>query len=315
MRLRTTTNESQLVEYPPDSGNFYNNLTANYGDAILTPIGDCVNYTTVTDLLGLDGSYGFSLELLPSVNVNISKVSGYGHLALNVDVSGSGVPLGDASLNYYLLSVRAGVATSTIIPYFGETQTNSSGSVLLEFEDVDDEVDAYQFMVYARLNGLTGTGYYSQDDLDGYPQFVVPLIQDYDEGIIMIAHSWGVNQYTQTPVPDVNYNATFFVLTSDFQLQQVAIENSTGQLNYGSKDYETTQIPASEVGILFITYRWANRLGSVALPWGINSLGVSLDFGTEMGSGNSDFIATEIRQVTVDGITYQMKVSTWKLGN
>jgi hypothetical protein len=116
-------------------------------------------------------------------------------------------------------------------------------------------------------------------------------------------------------VPDVNYNATFFVLTSDFQLQQVAIENSTGQLNYGSKDYETTQIPASEVGILFITYRWANRLGSVALPWGINSLGVSLDFGTEMGSGNSDFIATEIRQVTVDGITYQMKVSTWKLGN
>jgi hypothetical protein len=315
MRLRTTTNESQLVEYPPDSGNFYNNLTANYGDAILTPIGDCVNYTTVTDLLGIDGSYGFSVELMPSVDVKISKVLDYDHLALNVDVSGSGLPLGGATLNYYLLSVKAGVATSTIVPYYGVTQTNSSGSVLLEFDDVDEEEDAYQFIVYARLNGLTGTGYYSQDDLDGYPQFVVPLIQDYDEGRIMIAHSWGVNEYTQTPVPDVNYNATFFVLTSDFQLQQVEIENATGQLNYGSKDYETTQIPASEVGILFISYRWANRLGSVALPWGINSLGVSVDFGTELGSGTSDFVATEVRQVTVDGITYQMKVSTWKLGN
>ena len=34
MRLKTVSNDSQLVEYPPDSGNFYNNLSAYYGDAL-----------------------------------------------------------------------------------------------------------------------------------------------------------------------------------------------------------------------------------------------------------------------------------------
>jgi hypothetical protein len=141
----------------------------------------------------------------------------------------------------------------------------------------------------------------------------VPLICDYDEGIIMIAHSWGVHEYTTTPVPDVSYNATFYVLTSDFNLQQVEIENSTGQLNYGSKDYETTQIPASEVGLLFISYRWSNRLGSVVLPWGVGTLGVSASFSSGSDPGDYDFVATELRQVTIDNISYQMKVSTWSL--
>jgi len=315
MRLNTVDDPSQLLEYPPGSGEFYNNLTASFGDAILTPLGDCVNYTTAAELLGITGEYGFSLDVTPTLDVQITKRYGYGHLALEVDVSGSGLPLSGASLNYYLLYVQTGIATSKIVPYIGVDETDSSGSVILEFEDVDENGDAYQFMTYVRLNGLTGMGYYSQDDLMGYPQFVVPLIRDYDEGIITIAHSWGVHEYTQTPVPNVTYNATFFVLTSDFQLQQYEIENSTGQLNYGSKNYETTQLPTSEVGILFISYRWANRLGSVALPWGIGTLGVSASFDDELGSGSSDFVATEIRQVTIDGISYRVKVGVWKLGN
>ena len=313
MRLKTVSNDSQLVEYPPDSGNFYNNLTAYYGDAILTPLGDCVNYTTVTELLGINGTYGFSLDITPVLDVTISKVFGFGHLVLQVDVSGSGLPLSGVTLNYYLLSVEAGVSTSTIIPYSGVNETDSFGSAIIEFEDIDDVDGAYQFMVYASLNGLNGMGYYSQDDLNGYPEFVVPLIKDYDEGIIIIAHSWGVHEYTQTPVPNVNYNATFYVLTPDFQLQQVEIVNSTAQLNYGSKDYETTQLPASEVGILFISYRWGNRLGCVAMPWGLGTLGVSAFFGSSFGSAGYDFVATELRQVTIDGISYQVKVSAWKL--
>jgi hypothetical protein len=315
MRLKTATNDSQLIEYPPDSGMFYNNISANFGDAILTPLGDCINYTSATELLGINRTYGFSVDITPSLNVIISKVPGVGHLIFKVDVMGSGLPLSGATLNYYLFHVDKGVATSTIVTYSGVEETDSFGSALMEFDtlDPDDDSDAYHFMVYARLSGLNGIGYYSQDALDDYPQYVVPLIYDYDQGIIMIAHSWGVHEYTETPVPDVSYNATFYVLTSDFQLQQVEIENSTGQLNYGSKDYETTQIPASEVGILFISYRWNNKLGSVVLPWGIGTLGVSASFGGDPSAYS--FVATELRQVNIDDISYRVKVSAWKLGS
>jgi len=315
MRLKTSTSDSQLIEYPPDSGIFYNNISAQFGDSILTPLGDCVNYTSAAELLGVNGTYGFSIDLAPVLDISIKKLPA-SHLVFEIDVKGSGLPLSFATLNYYLFHIDAGVATSTIITYSGTEETDLSGSKVIEFTDLDgDETEAFHFMVYARLSGLSGVGYYSQDDLQGYPQYIVPLISDYDEGIILIAHSWGVHEYTETPVPDVAYNATFYSLTSDFHLQQIEIENSTGQLNYGSKDYETTQLPASEVGLLVISYRWANRLGSVVLPWGIGTLGVSASYSSGFGSSDYDFVATELRQVTIDGVSYQVKVSAWKLGS
>ena len=322
MRLSSGNNGSQLLEYPLGSGIFYNNITAKYGDSILTPLGDCVNYATVSELLGLNGKYGFNIEIEPTLNVNISKVFGYGHLALKVDVSGSGLPLVGATLNHYLLHVDNVKGDLNIIPYSGVNLTDSFGSLLLEYEDVDDVLDAYNFIVYVSFGGLTGVGYYSQDDLGDHPQYIVPLISDYDEGIVIMAHSWGVHDYTETPVPAVDFNATFFVLTSDLQLHQVEIENSTseitGKLNYGNStgnSYVTTGLPTSEVGFLFISYQGSNDLGSVVLPWGIGSLGVSVPFSSGIGSEGYHFVATELRQVTIDDISYHVKVSVWKLGN
>jgi hypothetical protein len=233
---------------------------------------------------------------------------------LKVDVSGSGLPLSGATLKHYLFEITD-EGSSTIVPHLGEDATDASGSILLHYNTIDDIDDAYHFMVYVNLNGLTGVGYYSQDYLGDYPQYVVPLISDYDEGRVVIAHSWGVHEYTETPVPAVRYNATFFVLTSDFQLQEYELENSTDLLNYGSKNFVTTQIPTSEVGIMFISYEWNNYVGSVVLPWGIGTLGVSAPYGGEFGSEGYNFVATELRQVTIDGISYQVKVSVWKLGN
>ncbi|WNZ28625.1 MAG: hypothetical protein IAX21_08170 [Candidatus Bathyarchaeota archaeon] len=313
MRLTTGSGGGQLLEYPPGSGNYYNNITANFGDSILTPLGDCLTYDDVTELLGISGEYGFSIEIEPTLEVSISSVSGYGHLALKVDVTGSGLPLSGATLNHYLLHVTTD-GSSTIVPYVGVNTTNPSGSLLLEYDDVDED-DAYHFMTYVKLNGITGMGYRSQDNLGDFPQFIVPLVSDYDDGKVIIAHSWGVHEYTQTPVPAVTFNATFFVLTSDFQLQEFEVENSTGLLNYGSKNFVTTQIPTSEVGMLIISYKWNNRVGSVVLPWGVGTLGVSVPFRSEFGFEGYGFVATELRQVTINGISYLVKVSTWKLGN
>ncbi|MCW4016346.1 MAG: hypothetical protein NWF06_08250 [Candidatus Bathyarchaeota archaeon] len=312
MRLSSVSSGTQLVEYPPDSGVFYNNITANFGDAILTPLGGCLNYSDVADLLGITGDYGFSIDVEPTLNVSISKVYGYGHLALKVDVTGSGLPLSGATLNHYLLQVT-NEGSATVVPYFGVSQTDSFGSLLLEYDGIDEVNDAYHFIVYVSLNGLTGVGYYSQDDLGDYPQFIVPLVSDYDDGTVIIAHSWGVHEYAETPVPAVTFNATFFVLTSDFQLQQLELVNSSTLLNYGSKNYVTTTLPTSEVGILFISYEWNNYVGSVVLPWGIGTLGISPYFSSSTGSAGYDFVATELRQVTIDGISYQVKVSVWSL--
>jgi len=313
MRLQTSDSSggSQLVEYPPDSGEFYNNMSGNYGHGIFTPIGDCVTNSEVADLLGLNGMYGFSLDILPILDVRISQI-GTKPLKLNVEVYGAGIPLSDATLNCHLFQVVKGDDVyPAIATYSHVTQTNSSGVVNVIFPEVTNNDPSYTFTVYASIGGLNGVGYFTHNTIvDGDPQYIIPLIKDFDSGEVYIAHNWLFDS------PEVKYNATFFALTPDFQLQNVQIENSTGHLNYGQGfPFSETQLPASEVGFLVITYRKsATEMGSVILPWGVGTLGLSVYFnGGVVDSTGYRFVATELRQVTIDDISYQIKVSTWSL--
>ena len=319
MRLGTSNSSggSQIVYYPK-TGLYYNNLSANYGHGVLTPLGDCVTYTDAAELLGVNGTYGFGIDIAPTLDVSISQVPvspPQNHLILKVDVKGSGFPLSGATLNYNLFNVEKGSTYPSFVGYSGVNQTDPSGSALIEFDEVDESNDAYTFIVYVSIGGVTGNGYYTHNTVDDDLQLVIPLIQDYDQGTVIIAHSWDVNGAGNPPVPEVKYNATFFILTSDFQLQQVELVNSTGHLIYGEGNpYFVTQLPVSEVGFLLVSYkRDANRLGSVIMPWGVGTLGVSASFDSGSSPGGYDFVATELRQVTIDGISYQVKVSTWSL--
>jgi hypothetical protein len=310
MRLRTS-NESQLIEYPQTPGVFYNNLSANFGHGILTPTGDCISYANAAELLGVNGTYGFSIDIVPTLEVNVSQIDTK-PLKLNVKVQGSGLPLSDATLKFCLFHVDGTGSFPTIVTHSDVAQTTALGSVNITFPEVMDNDPSYSFTVYVSLGGLNGVGYYTRNTIaDEDVQYIIPLIQDFDEGKIIIAHNWNDDP------PEVSYNATFFVLTSDFQLQPLQIENSTGILNYGEgKPFFTTQIPVSEVGLLVISYRKsANDLGTVILPWGVGTLGVSASYSSGLGSSGYDFVATELRQVKVDGISYQVKVSTWSLRN
>jgi hypothetical protein len=310
MRLKTSSNDSQLVYYP-GTGLYYNNISANYGHSILTPVGDCVNYTDAAELLGINGTYGFRVDIVPTLDVSISQVDTK-PLKLNLEVRGSGLPLSGATLNYYLFHIdKVGGDKPWIILHSGVEQTDSSGSVDIEFSGVTDNDPTYSFTVYVSLGGVNGVGYYTHNTADGDLPYITPLIKDFDEGKIIIAHSWDIFQDPGIEA-DVKYNATFFVLTSDFQLQQVEIVNSTGHLNWGANDYFITQIPASEVGVLVISYlKSAVEMGSVILPWGVGALGVSASFGGDPTA--YDFVATELRQVNIDDISYQVKVSAWSL--
>jgi len=128
---------------------------------------------------------------------------------------------------------------------------------------------------------------------------------------IILAHSWDLIHPGQSA--EVKYSAMFYILTSDFHLQQVEVDPSEGHVNSGSSiPLVRMQIPASEVGLLIVSYqKSATEVGSIILPWGIGTLGVSASFGGDQTG--YDFVATELRQVNINNIAYQVKVSTWSL--
>jgi hypothetical protein len=308
MRLNTASDDSQLVYYG-GTDTYYNNISTNYGHAILIPIGDCVNYTTASELLGINGTYGFNVAVTPALNITVDQV-GTNPLRLNVKVYGSGMPLSGATLKSYIFEISK--TDLSITSYSNITQTDVSGSVDIEFPDVTDSSPLYTFTVYVSLGGLNGVGYHVIGTMEP-DSFIIPLVEDFESGDLILTHSWEITNPGEPAA--VFYNADFFVLTSDFDFQEYDLDCS-GLLTFGEGfNYVPTQIPPSEVGLLVVSYKANNKVGSVIVPWGVGALGVSASFGGGIGSTGSDFVATELRQVTVDGISYQVKVSAWKLGN
>jgi hypothetical protein len=312
MRLNTASNDSQLVYYE-ETDMFYNNISTNFGHAILTPLGDCINYTTAAELLGVDGTYGFSIDLTPTLDVCVTEYSTDPWLTLNVRVRGSGLPLSGATLNYYLFTVtKIDESDYPIIGvYSGVAQTNSSGLANIEFPAITGNDPVYSFITYVSLGGINGVGYLTSNTISN-DEFIIPLVEDYDEGKLILAHSWEILFPGQSA--EVKYNATFYILTSDFQLQEFDLD-CWGHLNSGGGfPLVRTQIPSSEVGILVVSYmKNPNQMGSIIVPWGVGALGVSASYSSSFGSGGYDFVATELRQVTIDDISYQVKVSAWSL--
>jgi len=307
---------NQLVNYSR-TGLSYNNISTNYGDAILTPIDNCINYHAIAELLGVNGTYGFGVDITPTLNVNVSQVTA-DHLMLNVAVSGSGLPLSGATIHYYLFHVVSGSPYPSITMYPlnppGVAEIRPSGSVDIDFPLAADSV--YAFVAYVSLGGVNGVGYISNRVDDD--TFIVPFIDGYEDGYLtlILAHSGEILNPAEDAI--AYYNASFYTLTSDFHLQRVKIANSTGVLKAGTEQIcNTTQIPASETGLLVISYLddEEDKLGTIMVPLGIGALGLSLSYGSGLGSDDYDFVATELRQVTIDGISYQVKVSTWKLGS
>jgi hypothetical protein len=313
MKLKTASNENQLVEYPKDSSVFYNNISTNYGDAILTPIDNCVNYTTAAELLGINGIYGFGVDITPTFDVEVKENSTAPNLKLNVRVSGSGMPLSGAALKYYLFHVENGTPFPSITINSSVDEIGPSGSVDINFSSIPAG-SVYAFVVYVSLGGANGVGYISNRVDDD--TFIVPLIDGYEDGYLnlILAHSGEILNPSENAT--AYYNASFYTLTSDFHLQRVEIENSTGVLKAGTEQIcNTTQIPASETGILVISYADGGALGTVMMPCGAGALGVSALYDNGLGSVGYDFVATELRQVKIDEISYQVKVSTWSLGD
>jgi hypothetical protein len=304
--------------YYPRTDTYYNNITGGFGSSLLVPFSHSVNYSKATELLGIKGTYGLQLTLTPLLTVTVSKASVGTPLKLDINVAGQGFPLANAPISYRFLLVNGnegGYPSFTTIN--NVTYTNEAGLASITFPNVNGESSSYALIAYAHLSGLKGVGYYTHKT-ESLEETVVPLVESFENKSILIAHGWAVGEPPE-PAPDsiLKYNSTFFILTDEFEIRQIPLDlDSSGQVVYSSgseQDFSSLNIPCYNSGILAVTYEKTgeNEFGVVLMPWGINSMAFPVTFGGNPKT--QEWAATDIRQITIGGISYQAKLSLWSV--
>jgi hypothetical protein len=303
------------LDYSPENPVHYSETNMNYSSntigprtSLLVPFNEVINYSTVAGLLGINGTYGFSLTITPTITVSISETQ-TNPLSLTVTVTGNGYPIDNANVSYCLINVTGQAQYPSYNINSGVASTNNEGQAFLGFPGFDGTQASYAMIVYARLSGLVGSGYYTHVLYED--NYVIPLIADFDNGSVLLAHSSDI--YGANNPAAIGYNATFVLLTEDFSLREMPLDNASGNINPGT--YGNIAIPTNNTGIpglVAITYEKdpANS-GIILMPWGISSLSFPVVFG-----GNPlarEWVATDMRQVTVSGVSYQAKLALWSL--
>lgn len=309
MRLLSISGEP--VEYPVGSEIMYSNVSWGLGGGyLLMPVSESVDYATASRLLGVNGSYGFQLSITPTLKINIIETQ-LNPLKFEVKVEGVGFPLSGATLNYLLYWVYVTDDQRFFNVTYGSAQTDSVGEVSLDFSanPYVDGSKAYTIIVNAQLSGLYGVGYRTRETRTKAGN-IIPFVESFEDGTILLAHKWGKNDPGAESQGALHFNATFFVLSDDFELSK--IQDWTGLVNYGQgKPFHRIQIPTSSMGFLIVTYWTGSQYGMVIMPWGISILGFSVLFG-DNPAGNV-WTATDFRQVTIDQMAYQAKITCWNL--
>jgi hypothetical protein len=265
--------------------------------------------------MGLKNTYGFQLSLTPVLDVGISENHAANPLSLTVNASGNGFPLSDASINYCLLQVSLPPSESEYPSYTlrnGTATADKTGTCIVQFPDITDPNQVYAFIAYVHLAGLVGIG--TCQRASSTDQIVVPIVDDASQQKILLAHSYDLSGFNAAS-SSLKYNATFVVSTEDFNLREMPIYsiNTTGVVTSGvGNPYINITIPTYTPGILIVPYQQVDNLakgGVVLMPWGVSSLTFPVTFG-----GNprlQEWVATDLRQVTINQVTYQAKLSVW----
>jgi hypothetical protein len=307
MRLQSSV--GQPVYYNA-TGQYYSNITIGSRNFLLVPYSLGLNYSTATRLLGINNTYGFQLTLTPIVTVSIQKTSA-SPLTLSVKADGIGFPLSYATISYCFLKVGVQGQSPNYEISFNTTSADDTGSANINIGGVAAG-DSYALIVYARQGGLVGVGYYER--VDSSEKYVIPFVDSFEAGRVLLAHSFDVHYYDEPPESAVFYNATFVLLTEDFTLREMPITQEKTQIVYGhgsDKTYENVTIPTHNPGILVVTYTSNNKNGVVLMPWGMSSLAFPVSFGGD--PSKQEWVATDMRQVIVGGIAYQAQIALWSL--
>jgi hypothetical protein len=306
MRLVSSTTTPVYYDI---TNQYYSNITMGDRSFMLVPYRLALNYSQVTSLLGINNDYGFQLTFTPIVTVDIEETSSSNPLILTVRASGVGFPLSHATISYCTFTVMSrGQSNPYYKTSYGTVIADDTGSASIPIGVAAGK--PYAFLAYVRMSGLVGMGYKIHH---GQGEYVVPFVDSIDEGKVLMAHSYAVDQ-TSLPNSAVFYNSTFLLLTEDFTLREMPISLGTGKVVYGSgsdKEFGNLTIPTHNPGILVVTYNTNRGEGVVLMPWGISSLAFSVTFGGD--PSKQEWVATDTRQVTVGGIAYQTQIALWSL--
>ena len=321
--MRLLSSSGNRVYYS-QTGKWYSNVSwGTAGGYLLLLESECITYSTASELLGTNGTYGFQLTVAPTLKVNITEVQ-TNPLKLKIQVEGPGLPLSGANLTYLMFWTNATDPESGV-PILNFTssslkadflETDLSGIAYKEFSSnpylrVDNNKTAYTFIVKTYVGGLKGTGYKSRETITSAGN-IIPFIENYEDGTVLLAHKWGKNDPGEECQGALHFNSTFYVLPDSFSPIPCEIENSSGLVNYGQgKPYQSITIPTSNPGFLVVGYCKGNEYGMVVMPWGIGTIGVSVVFGDN--PSGKEWVATDIRQVLVNKIAYQAKLALWSL--
>jgi hypothetical protein len=314
MRLASHTGDP--VRYDKTSPNInYNNITISFGNSLFMPESAIFNYSSALKLLGINNTYGFQLTLTPVVSVSIGHDYEEGYLRLNMNLAGIGFPFAEAIINSCLVKISLPASDAEYPSYTLITNTTKSderGFASIDFTGLTDENEAFGFIVFAHLSGLVGAGSYVH--VSSSDEYVVPLVNDLSRQEVILSHNYDLNSFNPLS-SSLKYNVTFIGLTEDFSPREMPItsSNTTGILTSGyGNPFINVTIPTYTPGILVVSYQqWGNpaKGGVVVMPWGLGSLGFPVAFG-----GNpqlQEWVATDIRQIVVNHVTYQAKLSLW----
>ncbi len=310
--MRLTSSSGTSVFYPK-TGETYSNITIGDKNFLLVSNTSSLNYTTALNLLGIRNQYGFQLTVNPIVTVSITEDQAANPLRLSINAYGTGFPLANAHVTYCMISVDLNGGAEGHPAYtvdYGNATTSDQGSVTLDFADVTSSTASYAFIAYVHVGGLVGVGYHER--VSAPNEYVIPFVDNLSEGRILIAHNFDV-EYSNPPSSEVKYNASFVYLAEDFTLREMPLENAYGHINSGEGfPYGVVNIPTDNPGILIVTYKKsASEGGLVMMPWGISSLAFPVVFGGDPTS--QEWVATDMRQVLVGGVAYQVTVALWSL--
>ena len=279
MRLLSSSN---IVTYSR-TGISYSKTSVSWGSFLYISCDKVLNYQTVATLLGLNGSYGFQLTFQPIINVSVSKIPS-SDLTLKVSAKGAAMPLTNAKVTYMLIKIEeAPNGYPTFAIFNGTVQTDGYGEASLTFSGVNGESDAYALVAYVNFNGLVGVGYYNHATVP-LDEYVVPLVDNFEKRRVTLTHSWIINGEEIEATSELRYTATFLILTEDFNLRMLSLEeNSFGSVRYSNgveEAYGVINIPTYNPGILAVAFS-NNRggYGFVMMPWGVSTMAFPVVFG------------------------------------
>ena len=312
MRVSSPSGEQVFYKQPSDT---YVGSVVGLDNNLFVPTSEAVSYSSALKLLGINSTYGFQLSLSPVVTVSVTETHSANPLTLLVSATGTGFPLSNATVNYCLICVTLPTTDADYPAYSmenGVVKVDESGLTQIQFSSVTDANQSYAFFAYAYLGGLLGVGYHER--VSSTDEYVAPLIQDIQSQKVLLANSFDLNS-SGPAGKSLKYNATFAMLTEDYTLRELPLNASNdlskeGVVTSGIGNPDVTLTLPSNVGILIVTYARDQFDGGITLmPWGVSSMGFPVSFGGNPQS--QEWVTTDIRQVTINHVSYQAKLALW----